>query len=115
MREFTTNKTPLRKLRKEVLQKEGSDPRRKVRDVRISGEKESGKTEVPYPIYKLCSSSLDQGHAFEVLPFISYMINILVSTRSFPLVSKHAILPSIKKNLVPMSLTATISCFCFPL
>ena len=115
LREFTTNKTPLRRLLKDVLQKEGSDPRRKVWDMRISGEKGSGKTKVPYPIYKLCSSSLDQGHAFEVLPFISYIINILVSTRSFPHVSKHAILSSIKKKIVPMSLTATISCFCFPL
>ena len=69
--------------------------------MRISGEKGSGKTEVPYPIYKLCSSSPDQGHAFEVLPFISYIINILVSTRSFPRVSKHAILSSIKKKYCP--------------
>lgn len=30
LREFTTNKTPLRKLLKDVLQKEGCDPRRKV-------------------------------------------------------------------------------------
>ena len=63
--------------------------------MRTSGEKGSGETEVPYPIYKLCSSSPDQGHASEVLPFISYIINILVTPRSSPLVTKHAIDSSI--------------------
>lgn len=88
--------------------------------MRINGDKGSSKTEggceqslLPYtgsaPLH------LIKDMPWAVLPSVSSIINISVSTRSFPFVSKHAVISSIKKNLVPMSLTATTSFFRFPL